>query len=212
MFNTVLIVNASPQYTRMFADKGWAVVTDVNQMDSVQLVCFTGGEDVTPSLYGERSLPTTYSNLYRDEYEREIYLLALSKDIPCVGICRGGQFLNVMNGGKMYQHVSRHTVDHEVVVHDDEFIPERNKVVVTSTHHQMMRPHESAKILVTAKEGGWKEYVDGNEVVHVTDDEQDIESVFYPHTRSLCFQPHPEFYGYDELKTLFFFLVNKYCL
>lgn len=37
-----------------------------------------------------------------------------------VGICRGAQFLNVMAGGKMIQHVEGHAIHgtHEIVVTD----------------------------------------------------------------------------------------------
>lgn len=208
MRNTVLIVSASPQYVQMFADRGWVVTENTNQLDSVQLVCFTGGEDVSPELYGETNHPTTHNSLRRDFYELAIYEEAIAHGIPCVGICRGGQFLNVMNGGKMYQHVSNHVVDHEIVIHDDD--APHNKVMASSTHHQMMRPGPASVLIASAERNGFKQYMYGSEVVQDMGG-VDVESVFYPNTKSLCFQPHPEFYGYAALKDTFFHLVNKFC-
>lgn len=208
MNKNVYIVNPSSQYTTMFLNHGWVVV---DKLENASLVCFTGGEDVSPYLYGESCHPHTHYNARRDNNEIFIYGDAIAKDIPCVGICRGGQFLNVLNGGKMYQHVNKHCGDH-LAYNDDEEAPV-NILYVTSTHHQMMRPGPSSVVLLYAKEEGWKEHMAGTKaVVRVENDAIDIESVFYPNTLSLCFQPHPEFYGEERLQELFFFFVNKYLI
>lgn len=209
MSKKVLIVASSGQYVQMFADRGWVVTTNKDMLDQVDLVCFTGGEDVSPHLYGEKLHPTTHSSILRDAYEKSVFEQAVSLEIPCVGICRGGQFLNVMNGGKMYQHVSEHVMDHEITVHDND--APHNKVMASSTHHQMMRPGPSYVLLASANLGGYKQYMNGGEVAEDSGGE-DVESVFYPNTKSLCFQPHPEFYGYAALKDTFFHLINKFCV
>lgn len=207
----VLIINGDYLYTKLFADAGWVVTKDPKQILDCQLVCFTGGEDVSPSYYGEAIHPQTYSNIVRDEYEKQYFLIAIENDIPCVGICRGGQFLNVMNGGKMYQHVSHHCGSHEIDILDWEY-PE-STITATSTHHQMMRPTKEAFVLAEASQNGFKEYMRNGEVVEAygAEESQDIEVVFYPHTKCLCFQPHPEFKHCEPLKELFHFFVNKYC-
>jgi len=66
-------------------------------------VVFTGGADVSPFMYGEKKLSVTCNDEHRDEQEK-LFFERYTK-VPKVGICRGGQFLNVMNGGKMWQHV-----------------------------------------------------------------------------------------------------------
>ena len=110
----VYIVSGSSAYINMYVNNGWAVVSDMRDAD---LVHFTGGEDVTPVLYGQHPHPRTYNSEARDQAEMKVYLQALGLDIPMVGECRGGQFLNVMCGGEMYQHVnaqanrSRHMMD-----------------------------------------------------------------------------------------------------
>src|SRR5574343_347632 len=105
----IFIIAGNSQYYSLFCDIGWEAVSTIEKAD---LVCFTGGEDVSPSLYGEQRHPRTYHNMNRDDRETELFNQCLKNQTPMVGICRGGQFLNVMNGGKMYQDVSHHCQDH----------------------------------------------------------------------------------------------------
>src|SRR5687768_16963203 len=106
--NTVLTIGEDSLVNEMFMNKGWLVWdTDFNYPTNLDLICFTGGEDVTPSLYGEVKHPLTYNNPERDKHEVEYFNQFIG--IPKVGICRGGQFLNVMSGGKLHQHILGHT-------------------------------------------------------------------------------------------------------
>ena len=61
-------------------------LTDV--LEEADIVLFTGGEDVDPSLYGCEPHPTTYSNLDRERKEKEIFD-SVRPDQLCLGICRG---------------------------------------------------------------------------------------------------------------------------
>jgi len=79
-----------------------------SEPDSIGMVSFTGGEDVSPSMYGEPVGYRTGTNKYRDIFEKQIFEQALKHNIPMVGICRGSQFLNVMCGGRMIQDVTNH--------------------------------------------------------------------------------------------------------
>lgn len=66
-------------------------LTNVELTDDItkaKIVLFTGGEDVDPSLYGKKKHPSTYSNLQRDLYEKEIFS-QMRKSQLAVGICRG---------------------------------------------------------------------------------------------------------------------------
>lgn len=65
---------------------------------------FTGGQDVTPALYGEEALPVCGERCpQRDAMERLLFRAAAERDKPILGICRGLQFINVMLGGTLYQ-------------------------------------------------------------------------------------------------------------
>jgi GMP synthase-like glutamine amidotransferase len=198
--NRVFIVSGSMAYQMMFISNGFTVVEDIEFAD---LVCFTGGEDVTPALYGHDTHPQTYSSLRRDEKEKAIFDACRERNLPMVGICRGGQFLNVMSGGKMYQHVTNHTRQHYI-----EDIISGSHILVSSTHHQMMWPSDDAEPVAVAHNEGTREWMDGA-IIKREPSNTDWEVVFYPSTKCLCFQPHPEFEGYYDMTTYFFSLIES---
>ena len=69
-----------------------------DNLEEANIVMFTGGEDVDPSLYGCRKHPTTYSNILRDLEEKEIFE-KVRTDQLCIGICRGlGIMAHVKHG------------------------------------------------------------------------------------------------------------------
>lgn len=184
----VFIVSASFAYNVLFDRLGHTLVDDLSK---AELVVFTGGEDVSPGYYDAKPHAKTFSNAYRDAKEAGIFSAAKERGIPMVGICRGGQFLNVMSGGAMYQHVDKHCGNHNITdLHTGE------TVLVSSTHHQMMKPSESAIIIATADLGGSREWFEGS-IAKKDISKEDIEVVFYPETQALCFQPHPEFNGVE---------------
>lgn len=191
---SVYIVGGGNAYSQMFDMYGWKISNDLESADLIQ---FTGGEDVTPAVYGSRPHRTTHNNLNRDLIESRHFYRGFILDKPMAGICRGGQFLNVMCGGSLYQHVDNHAIagTHEVTTH-------RGKVLqVTSTHHQMMIPSEKGHVLATTRLANKREWV--NEIGQVFEndcnsDEDDTEVVWYPSSRVLCFQPHPEQVAYNS--------------
>lgn len=193
--NFMLVGGGGQAYAEMFLDAGFAGTRNLSKAD---VVVFMGGADVSPQLYGESPLPATYFDPKRDEMEMEVYHEARKLGKFMVGICRGSQFLNVMNGGKLWQDVEGHTRYHNSidVATGEEFF-------CSSTHHQMMRPTNHGVILAIAKistmkcaaRETWMQGMAG---------ESDIEAVFYPDTRSLCFQPHPEYDRVPECRQYFF--------
>lgn len=111
--------------------------TLVDKLEEANVVLFTGGEDVTPSFYGARKSPKTSNNPARDKAEKAVFDKIDPKKQIAIGICRGSQFLCVMNGGKLVQHVTNHALyyTHEIMNTDNE-----TKYQITSTHHQMQYP------------------------------------------------------------------------
>jgi gamma-glutamyl-gamma-aminobutyrate hydrolase PuuD len=198
----VYVVGGDHLVEGMFRSMGWEVRNTIK--GPIDLVCFTGGEDVSPALYGEKRHNTTGSNWGRDAWEITQYEYCLNRNIPMIGICRGGQFLNVMCGGKLWQDVDDHAIrgTHAAKRLDT---PESTTVNVTSTHHQMMRPGPSSVILLEA------DHVGEVRSPYSTAYQIGVEAVLYPWHKSLCFQPHPE-YGTvsKETKELFFEYIHKY--
>src|SRR5665213_1237946 len=106
---------------------------DLEKVYTPDLVVFTGGSDVSPFLYNQTNTHS-HSDARRDLTEIAWYHKFYS--VPKLGICRGGQFLHVMNGGEMVQDISRHAISGE---HDCKFWNRDAPYQVTSTHHQMMK-------------------------------------------------------------------------
>lgn len=65
---------------------------------------FTGGHDINPIYYNQQRNDKCGDSLdTRDELEQYLFLEAVAKDIPMLGICRGLQLFNVLSGGTLYQ-------------------------------------------------------------------------------------------------------------
>lgn len=188
----VLVVGGSHNYYRPFAGFG-EYSEDLEILsgsyeevrDNISLVLFTGGEDVLPSLYGETANKRTSFNSYRDKEECFAFLLAKAYNLPMVGVCRGAQFLCVMAGGRLVQHVSNHGGYHPVKLWDGRVVE------MSSTHHQMQLPPKDAKILGWMDEPVSPVHLDGNN--EEIDVEREVEVAYYPNIHALGMQYHPEF-------------------
>lgn len=195
----VWVPDGDYQTVRMFSENGWIVTETVIAAD---LVVFTGGSDVTPALYGEKSIPSTASSELRDRNDLLAYSVAKKYNKPCFGICRGLQFLNVMNMGKMWQHVDSHAIGergHKMYV-EDGFLPypaKEDHFVVNSYHHQMVIPPDGAMVLGwsigrsisrenATRKVGWKDLIN-------TELEKEPEIVYYNATNDIGVQFHPEY-------------------
>lgn len=189
MTKRVLILNGDSYHAafEMFKRHGWKPTRDPNEAN---LICFLGGTDVDPKIYGEERGPHTQApDVDRDKLEVQYYKSAQARGTPCVGICRGGQLLNVLNGGKMIQHLGE-TISGDVYMED-----EHSDYYVRVDHHQGIVAHKSAKsigIYDLCNGGGYLDY-----------------ACWYPETKSLCFQPHPE-WDHKPTEDLFFELIKEY--
>lgn len=178
--------------------KGYGLTADWACADAV---LFTGGPDVEPRLYQDKLHSTTHFVRDRDKFDRNGYIRAKKADLLMIGVCRGAQFLNVMNGGALFQDVDNHVTSHDAVS------PETGEVWrVTSTHHQMMIPTPQAELLLTAKEASYK--CTGS-ARFKNPSEADTEAVWYSSTKSFCFQPHPEMDPHGDTASCFFTLLER---
>lgn len=205
--STVYVVGGDNLCEQMFIKNGWELADHPEDAD---LILFTGGADVDPMLYSEPKHPSTGCSPVRDSKEADIFN-RFDGVTPMAGICRGGQFLNVMNGGRMWQDVDNHAVSRGHFLWDTMFSQD---VLVSSTHHQMMDPTTAVNYVIlatasltTVKRDGW-----GNEIKQdFNDNERDVEVVWFPESESLCFQPHPEYFDFGEpCQKLFFDYLRNY--
>ena len=127
----IFVVGSALNYADFIKD---SVLT--SNMSEADIVLFTGGEDVSPSLYKTRQHPTTRCNKERDKAEVSVFKKIKPTQLA-LGICRGSQFLCVMNGGKLVQNCWNHALrDTHGIIGDNNIEYE-----ITSTHHQMQYPY-----------------------------------------------------------------------
>jgi gamma-glutamyl-gamma-aminobutyrate hydrolase PuuD len=174
----------------VFTQKGWNTVQDRTKAD---LIVLMGGADIASSWYNQQPHPRTGNPLMEwDNHTANLIEYAWENKIPLIGICRGAQFINAVSGGSMYQHVDGHQGNHSIVD-----ISTGQVHTVNSIHHQAMIPHNSAEVVAVTTEvvAINRSLMRGNEVVTTlnTGDEPEVEALYYHHTKSLCFQAHPEY-------------------
>lgn len=155
-----------PGYHDALMDAGAIPITlpfDTNPDDIAQLldgcngVVLTGGDDVSPRLYGEE--PSEYYEgaiPERDELDAAVLRAALERDMPIFGICRGIQLMNVVLGGTLYQNLATDhpsSVNHRMEApydrpqHRVSLLPnaplaqllDAPEIGVNSCHHQAIR-------------------------------------------------------------------------
>jgi putative glutamine amidotransferase len=152
-----------------------------------KLVVFTGGADVTPSLYRESSPRGVCSfSKRRDQQEIKVYYNAVKANIPMFGICRGIQFLNVMVGGKLIHDLSGHNSGSHLINTSNDF-----QMAVNSYHHQACIPPISAEILAWSAEKLSSHYI-GDEDEEFNYSGPEVESIYIQHRKIAGVQWHPE--------------------
>lgn len=176
---------------------------NINNTDpsDISLVVFGGGVDVDPKYYHEKiGVNTQYPNIKRDKYEFDIARWCYHHKVPSLGLCRGAQLLTILNGGKLIQHITGHTQNHNIYTSDGETIP------ANSCHHQMMFPWTSTrqfKVLAKASPSRSSGYygeefgVDIRRSWKLTREFFDKEFcepdvIWWHNALSLCVQGHPE--------------------
>lgn len=75
---------------------------DVRNLD---LVIFSGGEDINPKLYGQSPTYAQGWDDERDSIESDIYAYAKTYNKKILGVCRGLQLITALNGGRLYQDI-----------------------------------------------------------------------------------------------------------
>lgn len=184
-------------------------VNDVKNPKDIDLVLFTGGEDVNPAHYGENVGKYTYINNSRDKKEMDTFYKFKGHSL-LLSICRGSQLLTVLSGGRLIQHVEGHCKDHSILLNN------RLRYNITSSHHQMLYPFDLNKkdyeLIAYSEYFQSKTYLNGNnEEIELSKDFLEPEIVYYKNTNALCIQGHPE-WSHCEKRTsnMCLNLIDKY--
>ncbi|MEJ2883223.1 gamma-glutamyl-gamma-aminobutyrate hydrolase family protein [Pedobacter sp. GR22-6] len=145
-----------------------------NQEDFQRCAGFvlTGGVDVLPAISGAAD---QYPNMpaeflpERDEFERAFYLYSQEQRLPLLGICRGMQYINILEGGKLLDDLGVANAAHRRLVQDKQHgislepgtllqeITGLRSGSVNSAHHQAVDPGLLADSLMIS---AWSESQD----------------------------------------------------
>lgn len=159
------------------------------------IVLFGGGLDINPKIYHHENVASGCDGpeiCRRDLYERTIWQTIKKLGIPSLGICRGAQLTCALSGGALYQDVSGHTSTHDIMFEDGSVMP------ITSTHHQMMLPFLTKhKVIAWSAERRSHRYLIDVKSKEAKEHKQPLtepEIVFFPDTKALAVQGHPEYW------------------
>ena len=167
---------------------------DIYQCDGFVL---TGGIDVKPSFYNGKNDYKNKPGLFnpeRDVFEAKIYEYSQANKLPVLGICRGMQLINVLQGGNLIQDLddgnTRHKKEesdkeHTIVTENDTLLHTISGTLsghVNSAHHQAIDPNAIGNNLkVNAYDDDDEMIIEGLEFENKTDK-----------GFMLCVQWHPE--------------------
>jgi len=201
----IYVVGGATHYANFIKD-----ATLVSNLEEADVVLFTGGEDVSPSLYGCTKHRTTHSNLKRDKEEKKIFDQVKLNQL-CLGICRGSQLMSVLNGGLLVQNCGCHATGYTHGITNGKVIYE-----ITSTHHQMQYPYNLPKedydLLFTAF-GVGSDYYEGDKIdPEEILDNGEPEIVLYHKQglpKCLAVQGHPEMIPNSPVAEMISNLITK---
>jgi putative glutamine amidotransferase len=122
------------------------------QLDLVDGLVLTGGQDYAPKLYGaEPHKETKPVHPSRQFYDVELARIAIGRKVPVLAICGGHQLVNIVCGGSLLQHLpdvlhgaEEHDGEpgeliHTVAIEPDSMLARivgAEEIAVNSTHHQ----------------------------------------------------------------------------
>ena len=129
----------------------------ISLLDTLDGIVLSGGADIDPDYLGEEPLDCISVNPRRDRQELTLVRLAVDRQIPLLGICRGIQVLTAALGGKLYQDIksqhdkpciehsqtiARGLPSHEVKLEKDSLLYGffgKETLAVNSFHHQAVK-------------------------------------------------------------------------
>ncbi|MFA5142319.1 MAG: gamma-glutamyl-gamma-aminobutyrate hydrolase family protein [Candidatus Woesearchaeota archaeon] len=184
------------EYIEYFNKRGvklFPISNRANDLDSLfnsiefHGIILSGGNNICPSRYNQNH---TYPDCspFRDNVESKLLEIALKKDIPLMGICRGMQFINVYFGGILIPDLNlipagHVAVDHKVYLsNSSKNYLCKDSAEVNSYHNQGLTDNELSSVLTP-----FAKCVDGV-----------VEGIFHKEYPIAGIQWHPERKSPDE--------------
>lgn len=138
---------------------------------------FTGGQDVSPNVYGAEPAPACGERCEeRDEMEKILFRAVYGRNKPVFGICRGIQFINAVMGGTLYQDIPtehpsgvchRQAAPYDIPAHPVKMVADSplqrlftsDVLMVNSCHHQAIKTMADGLSAMAYSEDGLVEAV-----------------------------------------------------
>jgi len=161
-------------------------ITSIGELKGVSLLVLHGGEDISPTIYGEKvGHAHAGQELSRRDYA-EVLLANKAKElgIPILGICRGAQLVCSLAGGSLWQHVEGHGGGRHALRYKEQ------DTWTNTCHHQMMKPTEDMEILATSPCLSPIKWGEDDNGTHATGEEPEI--LYIPDWKAVAVQGHPE--------------------
>lgn len=153
--------------------KEFTTETLTHLIDSFDGMIFTGGANIDSLWYDEKPLEKqSMESELRNRFEKALFLVAKEKKIPILGICRGNQLINVLQGGSLVQNIDKQMntdinhegVDkkieeklHSVSLEKGSFLAKisgKKRILVNSFHVQCIKElGENLKITAKSEDG-----------------------------------------------------------
>ena len=141
MTRKFLMSTPNAQISNLLVTLGY---TETDGSVTPDFMVFSGGADVTPSLYFRDEDLRTYTDKNRDYTDMCTLIAGRLQRVPMLGICRGMQLLHVAAGGTLTQHIAGHGgVTHKLLMPDGQPIYGWENIHVNSTHHQCVPIEET---------------------------------------------------------------------
>lgn len=178
---------STSNYERFLRENGLLPITTLRP--GVAAACdgllLPGGGDITPAFFGEKNKGSRNIDTELDILQCQALELALHKNLPILGICKGMQLINVIFGGTILQDMPRSTrhiasdqdLYHETKITSGSFLHTLygDHAFVNSAHHQCIN-----RIGL------------GLQVIQTCKDDQGPEAVCHESLPVLGLQWHPE--------------------
>jgi putative glutamine amidotransferase len=187
-------------YTRTHFDNYWNWITKEDMQDDLELVKLSFEENNTEDINnGKPAYDNSPVNFQRerDVFEEKIYRYSQENKLPVLGICRGMQLVNVLEGGKLIQDLDNGNERHRKEELDKEHgiaaeegtllykIANTVKGIVNSAHHQAIDPNSIGNNLVVNAYDD--DETDGVNIIEGLEFKNKSDKAFM-----LCVQWHPE--------------------
>ncbi|SEI65232.1 putative glutamine amidotransferase [Kandleria vitulina] len=208
-YNMAVIQNGGVPFIIPVSQSDEVIEEQVSMIDGLII---SGGSDISSLEYEEEPLPLLGDILpERDYFDRKLLDVAIKRQIPILGICRGIQFINVYHGGTLYQDhsyygkdVIRHWQGHDPDVKTHHVHLEKESklydiynnedITVNSFHHQSVKDlGKGLKITGKSKDG----IIEG------------VESIDYPFMVAVQWHPEMLFRTDEGSNRLFKIFIEK---